>query len=522
MHREIRPFSNHRQRAARRLAAGMVALLAAAVGLAAQEPPAASPALEAAGRPRALVLSLDDALRIAAGESETVWVAQAGVLRAVGNTRIARSGFFPQITGAASYTRTLRSQFDDISFGGASEGGGDDGGDDGLGNLPFGRENQYSLSLSLSQLLFDAGQTAARHRATQAQRRAAEIGVDSAIATTFLDVTQAYFDAQLGDRLVQITEASLAQTEETLRVTEVAFQVGDKAEFDVLRARVSRDNQLPTLIRRRTARSEAYLRLKQLLDVPPDDDLVLTTGVGDPVPRFATASDATPERRAPVRQAAESVAAGQAQLDEAQAQWLPTVRLTSQYSPVAYPSSGLPELDDFQEDWSVTLGLSVPILTWGRLRGNVMVAQGTLSEARARLEQSREAAELEARIAQNDLTEAESALASNTSTVEEAQRAYQISVVRFREGISTQIELSDARLQLEQSQVNRALALRDVQVARARLALLENLPLGTAGTGSGVTTQPIQTQPQTTTAPQPAQPIASASPLLGGAGGQER
>jgi outer membrane protein TolC len=458
---------------------------------------------QAAGRPRTLVLSLEEALRIAAGESETVWVAEAGVLRAVGNTRIARSGFFPQLNGSASYTRTLRSQFENISFG---------GGDEDLGDLPFGRENQYSLSLSLSQLVFDGGQTAARHRATLAVRRSAEIGVDSALAATSLDVTRAYFDAQLGDRLVQIAEASLAQTEETLRITDVAFQVGDKAEFDVLRARVTRDNQRPVLIRRRADRSEAYLRLKQLLDIPADDDLVLTTGVADPVPRFATASDASPERRAPVRQAAESVAAGEAQVDEAQAQRLPTVRLTSQYSPVAYPSSGLPRVSDFQEDWSVTLGLSIPILTWGRLRGNVMVAEGTLSEARARLEQAREAAELEARIARDDLAEAEAALASNTSTVEEAQRAYQIAQVRFREGISTQIELSDARLQQEQSQVNRALALRDVQVARARLALLQSLPLGT---GTGVTTQPLQIQPQTTT--QPAQPVASASPLLGGA-----
>jgi outer membrane protein TolC len=490
----------------------MAAFLVGAVGLAAQEAPA--PQTQPAGRPRTLILSLDDALRLAAGESETVWVAQAGVLRAVGNTRIVRSGLFPQITGSASYTRTLRSQFQGLDFGGG--GGGEDSG---LADLPFGRENQYSLSLSLSQLLFDAGQTASRLRATQAQRRAAEIGVDSAVASTFLDVTQAYFDAQLGDRLVQITEASLAQAEETLRITEVAFEVGDKAEFDVLRARVTRDNQLPTLIRRRTARSEAYLRLKQLLDVPPEDDVVLTTGVGDPVPRFATASDAAPERRAPVRQAAENVTAGEAQLAEARAQWLPTVRLTSQYTPVAYPSSGFPEIDDFREDWSVTLGLSVPLLTWGRLRGNVMVAQGTLSEARARLEQSREAAELEARVARNDLDEAQAALASNTSTVEQAERAYQISVVRFREGISTQIELSDARLQLEQSQVNRALALRDVQVARARLALLENLPLGTAS-ATAATTQQIQIQPQTTT--QPAQPIASASPLLGGVGGQNQ
>src|SRR4051812_33642337 len=34
---------------------------------------------------RTIVLSLADALNIAAGESETVWVAEAGVMRAMGN-----------------------------------------------------------------------------------------------------------------------------------------------------------------------------------------------------------------------------------------------------------------------------------------------------------------------------------------------------------------------------------------------------------------------------------------------------
>lgn len=484
----------------------LAALLAGAPALTAQETPAPQPA----SRPRSLVISLDDALRMAAGESETVWVAEAGVMRAVGNQRIARSGFFPQLNGTASYTRTLRSQFDDISFGAPDDREGEEGEID----LPFGRENQYSLGLSLSQLIFDGGQTSARNRAARAQRRSAEIGVDSAIAQTLLDVTQAYFDAQLGDRLVQIAEASLAQSEETLRITDVAFQVGDRAEFDVLRARVARDNQLPVLIRQRTQRVEAYLRLKQLLEVPAEDDLVLTTGVGDAVPRFATAFDASAENRAPVRQAAETVTASEAQVDQAQAQRLPLVQLTSQYAPVAYPTSGLPGYDDFQEDWSVTLGLSIPILTWGRLRGNVMVAQGTLSEAQARLEQAREAAELESRIARNDLSEAEAALTSNTATVEQAERALQIAQVRFREGISSQLELTDSRLLLEQAQVNRAQALRDVQVARARLALLRDLPLGAGSGGSGfVAPQQIQ---QTPTQQTPAQSTAATSPTLTG------
>ena len=491
------------------LAFAMAALFTGAPALNSQENPAPQPA----SRPRSLVISLDDALRMAAGESETVWVAEAGVMRAVGNQRIARSGFFPQLNGTASYTRTLRSQFEDLNFGGPAGG---EGGEEEAIDLPFGRENQYSLGLSLSQLIFDGGQTSARNRAARAQRRSAEIGVDSAIAQTLLDVTQAYFDAQLGDRLVQIAEASLAQSEETLRITDVAFQVGDRAEFDVLRAHVARDNQIPVLIRQRTQRVEAYLRLKQLLEVPAEDDLVLTTGVGDTVPRFATASDASAENRAPVRQAAETVEASEAQVDQAEAQRLPLVQLTSQYAPVAYPTSGLPGYDDFQEDWSVTLGLSIPILTWGRLRGNVMVAQGTLSEAQARLEQAREAAELESRIARNDLSEAEAALTSNTATVEQAERAFQIAQVRFREGISSQIELTDSRLLLEQAQVNRAHALRDVQVARARLALLRDLPLGAGGGGSGfVAPQQIQ---QTPTQQTPAQSTAATSPGFTGGG----
>jgi outer membrane protein len=481
------------------------ALLAVAlVGLspaAAQEPqPAAS---------GTIILSLEDALRIALGQSETVWVAEAGVMRALGNERIARSGYFPQISGTASYTRTLRSQFQDLDFGGGEAP--PDGEDGGLEDLPFGRVNQYSLGLSLTQTVFDAGQTRARNRAAEARLRAAEIDVESAQAETLLDVTQSYFDALLADRLVQIAEANLAQTAEILRQTQVAREVGDRSEFELLRARVARDNVLPALLQRRTERTEAYLRLKQLLDVPLGNEVVLTTGVEDLPAQFANASDPAPGARAPVRQAERNVEASQAQLVETRAQRLPSVVLSSRYAPVAYPESGLPEPGDFREDWTVTLSLSIPLLTWGRLRGNEMVAEGTLNEARARLEQTREAAELDARVAQGDLAEARAVLESNTGTVREAVRAWEIAQIRFREGISSQIELADARLLLEQAEVNRARALRDVQVARARLALLEDLPLG-LGTSVLQPGQPLPRQQQQQTPSVPGITVASPTP----------
>jgi hypothetical protein len=54
--------------------------------------------------------------------------------------------------------------------------------------------------------------------------------------------------------------------------------------------------------------------------------------------------------------------------------------------------------------------------------------------------------------------------------------------------LSTQLELTESRLLLQQARANRAQAARDFQVARLRLALLKDLPLGAggaSGTGSG-------------------------------------
>ena len=53
--------------------------------------------------------------------------------------------------------------------------------------------------------------------------------------------------------------------------------------------------------------------------------------------------------------------------------------------------------------------------------------------------------------------------------------------MRYREGISTSLELSESRILLQQALANRAQAARDLQVARVRLALLKDLPLQPGG-----------------------------------------
>jgi outer membrane protein TolC len=172
------------------------------------------------------------------------------------------------------------------------------------------------------------------------------------------------------------------------------------------------------------------------------------------------------------------VAVRENQRRAARAERLPTLALTSQWGRVAYPKDGLPAWSDMRSNWTVGVQMTLPILTGGAQRGAELRAQADVVEARARLEQTRELAALDARSALERMESAEAAWSASLGTVEQAERAYRIAEIRFREGLSTQVELADARLMLQQAEMNRAVAARDVEVARTVIRLMPDLPLG--------------------------------------------
>jgi len=494
-------------------------------------------------------LSLDDAVNMAEGQSEAVSIARAGVQRTAGQLLQARSQYFPQISGTGSYTRTLKSQYSGSFGSGTTDtttkvvsppGPCDNYLKDAtastadrlfgleqasrcasglnpfasLSSLPFGQANVYNLGLSFSQSLFTGGRVTAQNQAAAASGRSAKIELTAQRAQIILDVTQAYYDAALADRLVAITDASFTQTENVLKQVQLNKDVGNVSEFELLRAQVTRDNQRPQVIQRRSDREVAYLRLKQLLNIPLEQPIALTTSIEDTsglpagihmaglnVTSFE-APDTVSSHRAAVRQASEAVRAQEQLVTVARSQRLPSLALTSQYGGVAYPTSGLPGKGDFRASWTVGVSASVPFFTGGRIRGDEMIAQANLAESRARLQQVREFASLDSRVALNALNQANAAFEASRGTSEQATKAYTIAEVRYKEGISTQLELNDSRILLEQSNANRALAARNLQIARMKLALLSNLPLSSGTSAQSASQSQTQSTQQSASSSQ--------------------
>jgi outer membrane protein TolC len=495
---------------------------------------AAAPAAFAQARP----LSLDEALDLAESRSEQVAIARTGVERAGGQLSRARADLFPQLSASASYDRALASEFsgifDDVSSGqpcdafvadpsasvemrlaeleravdcGATGATIDSSG---FTDLPFGRKNTYRVNVSFSQNLFSGGRIGAQVAQANAARTAADVTLAAARAQLALDVVQAYYDAALSARLLEIAEATYTQADATLAQTRMGFDAGTQPEFELLRAQVARDNLRPAVIRSQSQRDIALLRLKQLLEIPPAEAISLTTpleGDGPPAPaHLPVAIDAPiPESvpddliRAPVREAEASVRQLDATVDAARAQRFPTISLTSSYGEVAYPSD-VPTFGDFRRNWTVGAIVQLPILTGGRLRADEVIARADRDAARYRLQQTREITILDSLTTYEELRAARASWEASAGTVQQAERAYQIAELRYKEGVSTQLELSDAQVLLVQAQATRAQATRDLQVARARVALLPDLPVGAAGQSGAA---PQRSAPSTSAQPQP-------------------
>ncbi len=397
-----------------------------------------------------VVLTLEDALRRAEAQSESLLIAAAGEARAHADLRRTNSQRYPQIGFSAGYDRTLASEFSGV-FGGGDSGSGSGNGpgsDVDFSNLPFGQANAYRFGLSASYLLYTAGRVGLQSDQAQTGIDLATLSSTTARALVQLDVTQAFFNAALSERLLAIAQSGYDQADAAYQQTQQAFDAGRLPEFEVLRAQVQRDNQRPIVIRARANREIAFIRLRQLVELPAGTPMEL------------------------------AVRLRELGIDIVRSAKRPTVSFVSTYSATNYPKKVYPDFGNLRNNWTVGAQITMPVFAGFRIPAEEAAAKADLSEAEARLQQTREMAALQRATALQDLASAQAAWEATAGTITQATRAYEIAELRYREGLSTQLELSDSRLALQSAQANRAQAARDLQLARVRVALLPDLPIG--------------------------------------------
>jgi outer membrane protein TolC len=136
-------------------------------------------------------------------------------------------------------------------------------------------------------------------------------------------------------------------------------------------------------------------------------------------------------------------------------------------------------------------------------------AKVELRRAELQLTQLREVVDLQYEQALGEKERIRATIAARQRTVEQAQRVYDLTVLRYEQGLATQLEVSDSRLALLQARTNLAQALADFYISDAGVT--------GATPGSGNVAPAIQPRmPGTGAVNQPPNPIRFfqiASPL---------
>jgi outer membrane protein TolC len=448
------------------LAAAAVAWMASASFAA----PKAAPAAPA----DTLRLSLDDAAARALSASAEVRAALAGVRIADGQVREVTADALPQLSGAVTYNRkfdsVFRSAANDTSLGD-------------LGKLfshsSFAAVHGWSADLTASQTIF-SGKVGAGIAAARSVRKLALANKDEALADISVNARAAYLDALYAMSVQRIAEEGLALSRAHLAQVTLFQGQGARSEYDLLQAQVDAANQEPAVVAARNATEQSLLRLRQLLNVPAGQPLALTTALAfadGQVPVLA-ADPGDGSARAALRGADATVAARrQAVNAEKWARW-PKVTAQATISQQAYPTNAWPvHRDEFARAIDGSVRLEWPLFQGLRTFGSVGRATAELRQAEAQREQAYESVALEARQARQEAERALATLAARRGTVQLATRAHHLATVRWKNGLSTQLEVSDARLQMQTAEVNEVAAGKDYRLALLRLERAAGRPL---------------------------------------------
>ncbi len=456
-----------RARAPRLLAA---LLLLAPPAAAAETPAPASPAAASPASPAAasaadtLRLSLDEAVKRALATGEEMRSAHALVMQTSGQATQQLSRALPQINGTITYDRKLNSIFEGLSADTS-----------GFGQLlkdsPFAAQNTWTAQITAEQLLWSGGKVSSALNAAKAARRSARATEKETASTVTFQVKRAYFDACYAQRLVEIAQRGLGQAREHLRQVESSQRQGGRSEYETLRARVDAANQEPAVIDASHGLDIALLALKRLVNAPLERPLLLVTPLAFPDSLVPVVPDRAPstEARPALAAADEEVEARRNALNVYRNQRWPDLYASTTLQEQAFPGSFLPGFDQFRKNWDAYLRLELPIFTGLRTEGQITQARGEYEKARADRDQLREVVAIEAVQARADLDRSLSTLLARRETVRQAQRAWELADVRYTNGMSTQLEVSDARLQFSTAEVNEVQATRDYLVALANL-----------------------------------------------------
>lgn len=404
-------------------------------------------------------ITLDDAIKIALSESNTIKIADMTIEKTGYAKKGAYSALYPNISATGNYQRTLKKQVMvmDMGMGDPLE-------------IEVGTSNNVSAGVSAAMPLVNAQLWQSLKLSALDVELAVEQARSSKISLVS-QVKQSFYAVLLAKEAYNVYKEVYDNAQKNFEDVEKKYNVGKASEFEYLRAKVNVNNSEPEVYSAENAVVLAIWQLKAIMGI----DLATELDVEGKL------SDYTDEILASTLAAQDTVSfdnnTNLLQLRLQDEMLTHTIRMTKfQYIPTlsasfAYNYNAMG--NTFDMSWNpysvVALSLNVPIFSGFSKRNSIRQYQKTQDILRLNIEDTERNLNIALENYRDKMNTSVKRYTAAEATLEMAQKSYNISEKMYEVGKATLVELNDAQLALTQAQLTMSQAIYQYMTNKAAI-----------------------------------------------------
>lgn len=413
-----------------------------------------------------LNLSLDEAIEIALSDNPTIKVANLEIERYDYVRKQAVATLYPQVDASAQYSLALRRQEMTEGF-------------------SFGGKNTFNVAGTVSLPLF----VPSVYRQIKMTRTQMEGAVESARASRIdlvAAVRSAYYNVLLAEQSLEVLNEAVSTTQRVVDNTEDLFKNGLVAEYDLITAQVQLSNLKPQVLQAKSAIDITKLQLKMYLSIPENVEVEVKGTLDDFRERVLLGEDYSMDISENTTLRTLDI---QRELLEHQEKLIQTTRMPTiaAFGQISYIGQERVDLSGlmggamggaaqpanqskFWWQYPINVGaqISIPIFAGLKKSNQLREVRNQMRQLELQRQYAEDGVRLQVEQSINTLLTARETMLSNELTVEQAEKAYNISLTRYNAGAGTILELNSSQLALTQAQLSYSQSIYDYLSAYAQ------------------------------------------------------
>ena len=403
-----------------------------------------------------LIISLDQAIKIALEESNTVKIANLTIQKSGYSKKGSYAALYPNISASGSYQRTIKKQVMAMDFGGQAM------------EIEVGKWNNVNAGINASMPLINA-------QLWQSLKLSAidvELAVEQARSSKISmisQVKQAYYSVLLAQQVYEVYNNVYENATKNYEHTEQLYNAGKSSEYEYLRAQVNVKNAEPNLYSSMMAIDLAIWQLKAVMGIDLDARIGVQGNIDqykDEMMSYKLDSEMNLDNNTTLVQLQLQGKQVERTLKMTKYQYIPTLSASFSYNYIAMG-------DDFKFKWNpysvAGLSLNIPIFDGFSKRNSIRQYKATQNILKLNIEDTERNLKIAFKNYENQIETYMKNYAAAESTLEVAQRSYDIAERMYELGKATLLELNDAQLALVQAQLTMSQAVYNLMKTTAAI-----------------------------------------------------